>query len=321
MNASPESPPLRALRALGLLTASAIQRLLREGMVLRSLVWPGLVVSGTLVVTVGVLALTRPSRNVAVPHDLPADLAASLEDRRFALVRMAPEDIREAVLSGALPLGTDGTKLYARGSSIASLEVEYLVRERVDAKWMPDPPPLPGAVDAARNGREIVRILGMLFVMYGAVFGLGGVARDRDNGSLEAELALPIPRWISGFARWLAATFTLGLFLALSILFISAIVGVTNVPALIRHGIAACGASVALGIGVVGTAGLKQGFAGPFALVVVLLTGLTTFGLLGLDWLPLASLFTDGEGWAALVTSLGMGLASAFVYAWRAGRS
>ncbi|MEN0061939.1 MAG: ABC transporter permease subunit [Myxococcota bacterium] len=320
MNPLPETPTVRALRALWLLTASMIQRLLREGMVLRSLVWPGLVASVTLTITVAFLALTRPSRNVAVPHDVPDDLAAALEERQFVLDRVDVDAVRDSVKRGATPLGTDGQTLWARGSSIASLEVEYLVRDRLGATWMPEPDPLPDAAYAGRAGRNIVRVLGMLFVMYGAVFGLGGVARDRDNGSLEAELALPIPRWISGFARWIASTFTLGLFFTMSLLYITAIVGVTNTPALIRHGIAACGASVALGIGVVGTAGLKQGFAGPFAVVVVLLTGLTTLGALGLDWLPLASLFSRGSGWPALFVSTAMGLLSAFVYAWRVGR-
>lgn len=317
---SRDTPTRRAARALVLLTASTMQRLLREGMVLRSLVWPGLVASATLMFTVGFLAVTRPSRNLAVTPDLPDDLSAALEERRFALDVMDADEVREAVESGAHSLGTDGTVLWARGSSIASLEVEYLMRRRVGARWMPEPEPLPDAAHANLAGRDIVRVLGMLFVMYGAVFGLGGVARDRDNGSLEAELALPIPRWISGLARWLASTVTLGLFYSLSILWITAIVGVADPTSVMRHGVAACGAAVALSIGVVGTAGLKQGFAGPFAAVVVLLTAVMTLGYFGLDWLPLASLFSEGTGWPALAVAAGMGLASAFVYGQRVGR-
>jgi len=315
-----ERPAARAARALALLTASMIQRLLREGMVLRSLVWPGLVASGTLMVTVAFLALTRPSRSIAVPPDLPDDLVAALEERQFALLRMEPEAIPAAIEQGRQPIGTDGTTLWVRGSSVVSLEVEYLLRRRAGARWMPLPEPLPDAASASLAGRNIVRVLGMLFVMYGAVFGLGGVARDRDNGSLEAELALPVPRWISGMSRWLASTFTLGLFFTLSILWIAAIVGVKDAPSVIRHGIAACGASVAIGIGIVGTAGLKQGFAGPFALVVVVLTGITTLGALGIDWLPLASLFSEGSGWPAIAVAMVMGVISAFVYALRVGR-
>ncbi len=317
-----ESRPLRAFRALVLLTGSMVQRLMREGMVLRSLVWPGLVASLTLMATVAFLAITRPSRNVAVTPEVPPELIEAFEHRQFAIERHDDvASIEDAINEGSIPIGTDGTTLFVRGSSIASIEIEFLVRKHHEARWMPVPDELPDAARAGLAGRNIVRVLGMLFVMYGAVFGLGGVARDRDNGSLEAELALPVPRWITGLARWLASTFTLGLFFVLSIIWITAIVGVTEPAAVMRHGVAACGAAVALGIAVVGTSGLKQGFAGPFAVVVVLLTALTTLGALGLSWLPLASLFTEGSGWPALVVSAGLGVLSAFVYAWRVGRT
>ncbi|MEM6929486.1 MAG: ABC transporter permease subunit, partial [Myxococcota bacterium] len=215
---APASRFARAARTLILLTGSMVQRLLREGMVLRSLVWPGLVASLTLMITVAFLALTRPSRNVAVTPDVPAELVSAFAERRFALESYVDDDaVRKAVEDGDISIGTDGVTLWVRGSSIASLEVENILRTHLGARWMPMPDPLPDASRASLAGRNIVRVLGMLFVMYGAVFGLGGVARDRDNGSLEAELALPVPRWISGFARWLASTFTLGLFFTISI--------------------------------------------------------------------------------------------------------
>jgi ABC-type transport system involved in multi-copper enzyme maturation permease subunit len=163
-------------------------------------------------------------------------------------------------------------------------------------------------------------VLALLFVLYGLVFGLGGVARDRDDGTLEIELSLPIPRWVGGMARWIASTLILATFFTVSVALLAAILPTPGVGAVIRNGVAACGGGVAIGLVTVGTAGIKQGFSGPFALAMSSATGLAAAGpLLKLTWLPVGSLFAGGDGWAACAVALGLGFVASALYGWRTG--
>lgn len=313
------TPLKRTLSALLLLTTTTVQRLLREGMVLRSMIWPAAVVVGTLAATIVIMAFLRPAREVAVPPGCDPELVEILEEAGFT-IHTVP-DPRAAVDEELVSVATDGRQLWARGTSTLALEVEEFARIQAGSPWRPSSRDLPDRGAGEEQGRKICRILGMLFVMYGAVFGLGSVARDRDNGTLEAELALPVPRWVGGLARWIASVGVLALFYALSVVMLDAVVGVREPGATIRHGLAAAGGGVAIGLGVVGTAGLKQGFSGPFAAALTGVTGLAAVGYLGVDWLPVASLFSDGDGYAAVAVSVGLGLLAAAVYAHRTGRS
>lgn len=302
-----------------MLTVSTTQRLLREGMILRSMIWPVAVVVGTLAATIVVMAFLRPPREVAVPPGCDPELVAIFEGSGFTVHTVA--DPRGAVEDERVSVATDGSHLWARGTSTLALEVEELVRIQVGSPWRPSSMELPSLTAGEEQGRRICRILGMLFVMYGAVFGLGSVARDRDNGTLEAELTLPVPRWVGGLARWTASVVLLSLFYALSVVMLAAVIGVRGPGTTILHGIAAIGGSVAIGLGVVGTAGLKQGFSGPFAAALTGVTGVAAVGLVGADWLPIASLFGEGDGYTAVLISVGLGLLASAVYARRTGRA
>lgn len=320
MSAPTRTPLRRTAAALVLLSASTVRRLLREGLVLRSMIWPGLVVCGTLVATVIVMAWLRPGRDVAVPLDVDPSLVAALE---AADLRVHPsEDPRAAVAAGRDPVGTDGQQVWTYGQHFMGLEIESVVREWSGAAWrrvLPDPP---SANEGGVQGRAISRVVGLLFVLYGLVFGLGGVARDRDDGTLEAELALPVPRWTAGMARWFASTLVLSGFFALTVAMLAALLSVDQVWALIRNGVAACGAAVAIGLAVVGTAGIKQGFSGPFALGMSLATGLAALGgAWDLTFVPVASLFSSSSGWVPLAVSGGLGLLSSWLFAVRSGRA
>lgn len=311
---------MRTLRALGLLTLSTVRRLLREGMVLRSMVWPSLVVMATLTLTIGALAAYRPARRVAIPPGQP-EIAAWLEAEGFEAHEVA--DPEQSVIDQDHRVGTDGQTLWARGLSTTALDVEEVLRSNLGSPWVPRPPEdLPDLRAGRKQGRMISRILSLLFVMYGTVFGLGGVARDRDDGSLEAELSLPVPRWVGGFARWLASTLVLAVFFALCVVMLAAVIGVAAAPAMLRHGIAASGAGVAVGLITVGTAGIKQGFSGPIAAA---LTAIVAFAGLGwwldLSWMPIGSVFVGGSGWPPLALSLLFGAVASGVYAVRTGRA
>lgn len=310
----------RAGRALVLLTLSTMRRLLREGMVLRSMVWPSMVVMITLTATIAALAAYRPARRVAVPEARP-ELTQWLEEAGFQVHPVA--DPRSAVAAQQHPVGTDGRTLWARGTSTTALDVEHVLRVHQGASWVPHAPEdLPDLKAGRRQGRMISRILVLLFVMYGTVFGLGGVARDRDDGSLEAELSLPIPRWIGGLARWLASTLILSVFFSLSVVMLAAVIGVARAPAMLLHGVAACGAGVAIGLIVVGTAGIKQGFSGPIAAALTAIIAVAGVGAyLQLGWLPIASVFVGGSGAVPVGVSVLMGFFASAVYAVRTGRA
>ena len=105
--------------------------------------------------------------------------------------------------------------------------------------------PIPIAPPTARSqfarGDIVCAVLALLFVLYGLVFGLGGVARDRDDGTLEMELSLPIPRWVGGMARWIASTLVLSVFYTVSVWMLAALLPVPGMGAVIRNGIAAAG--------------------------------------------------------------------------------
>jgi hypothetical protein len=312
----------RAAAALWVLTGVAVRRLLREGLVLRSLLWPGILATGTLTATFAVVGLVRAPATVAVDPSAPPAVAEALQ--RSAITPVPRADAREAVLRGEAPVGTDGRTVWAADAALGR-RVEAAVRDAVGADWAPAvpppdaPPPPPDELpplppDAAG------RVLGLLFMLYGLVFGLGQVARDRDAGILDAELCLPVPRWITGFARWLGSTLVLAGFLALSVALVAAVLPIGSPWPSIVHGVAAIGASVAIGMAVVGHAGLKQGFSGPFGVGMTLTTAVAGAGLRAdVPWLPVASLFSRGDGAVAVALGLAAGVVGSVVYARRSG--
>lgn len=313
----------RDLVALGSLTASLTSRLLREGLVMRSLIWPTGLTAGTLFATLLVLVMLQTPSSLAVSTDLAPELEQAMLDEGWTVARVA--DPAAMVFEGDAWAGTDGQTLWLRGGGNSAARLEGLLRERRGARWRPTGQvELPMAADTKASGSLLVRMLLLLFTLYGVVFGLGMVARDRDDGTLDAELSLPISGWVPGAARWLAGTLVLTAFLAYAVAIFDGILGVESPAALVRHGFAASGGAVGLGIAVIGGAGLKQGFSGPLAFA---LTGAA--GMLGLGgalpeigrWLPIGSVLAGGDGWAPAIGALGCGLLAAVGFAFRAARS
>lgn len=308
------------LRAVALLTGSLVRRFLREGLILRSLAFPLGLTAGTLVVTLLVVALVRPQRVVAVPPQISPTLVESIEAHGFD-TRVEP-DLKEAVLDGRVWSATDGTTVWHTYPDSQTALLEAVVREEIGAAWRPELRlVLPQVGQAGPIGELIVHILGALFALYGVVFGVGTVARDRDDGSLEAELTLPIPRWIPGLARWIAGSLLLGLFYALAALVFTALFGIAEPGALIRNGAAGGATAVAIGLVTVGRAGIARG-GFTSALSTGLLLGTLVMGAgLALPgpsaWVPLASMMGDGGGWAPLGLSLLAGGGASLVFGWR----
>lgn len=290
--------------AVTYLVAGLLRRMAREGLVVRSLAWPPAIVLLTLVGTMGVLATFNAPAPVAIPVDADSALEHAIRAAGYEVTRTeAPAD---EVASGRLRVATDGATIWSSLGSRESLEVEGALRTLAGARWLPESPPrLPSAAQVGQSGRSICRVLTLLYVLYAVVFTLGGVLRDRANGTLEAELALPMPRWASGVARWFAATWVAGLFCALSVVLVSATVGIDNLGATIRHGIAGCNAAAGIGLVTAASARSKRGFSASFAWAVTLTTVVGTAGnAADLPWLPIAGTFGGTDGHVALLVSL-----------------
>ncbi len=311
-----------ALRALVLLTGAMLQRLAREGLVVRSLTFPTGLTVGTLVLTIGIVALFRWSPLISLSPDL-AELAPLLEEN--GMHTMVTADPRGEVEAGRAWAGSDGHHLWTAGGGPQMVILEAVLREHAGADWRPDAdvPPPPATASQAMGGRILI-LLGALFALYGVVFGAGMVARDRDNGTLEIELALPVPRWVHGAARLATGTLALSAFLALGILMVDAVMGVANAGALIRHGIACAGGATGIGLLAIGRGGLTTGFTGPLATGMSLATGLFAFGLAApgvARWIPLASFSTSSSGWEALAGTALFAVLVVGVFTWRSARA
>jgi hypothetical protein len=311
----------RAARALVILTCSTARRLLREGLVVRSLVWPTIVASGTLALTLLVMIWLRPPwLEVAVTPDMDPALRSILVQRGFKPVDS--DNPAALVESRTIDLGTDGHTVWIVDGHPHGSTFESTVRKFHDAPWAPVRGQPISTPEGAVFGRTVCRFLALVFTLYGLVFGLGGVARDRDDGTLEAELALPVPRVVVGLSRWLASTLVLGPAYALAVAVFAALLTVADPVSVLLHGTAASATAAAIGIAVVGTAGIRQGFAGPFAMGMTLATGLAGAGAaLDLDWVPIASLFAGGSGWESAGLAVVAGVAASIVFAQRAGRT
>lgn len=316
----------RTLWTLALLTSWLVRRLVREGLVLRSLVWPAALTAGTLLVTVATISAMRPTQAVALlgPAAEDAELRAEVLEHGWRIVESSDHD--GLLERGEVMAATDGTTLWTNYvGTQQTLQLEAMLRIRAGAPWRPRPPRrLPTAQDTAPSGDLVLRMLAGLFCLYGVVFGLGSVARDRDDGSLEAELTLPVPRWVPGLSRWIAATAVLSVFYALCCLLFDALISTTDLAATLRNGAAACGATTAFGLALVGTSGVRQSFSGPFAFALAATTGLVGAGAWAPEVgaaLPVASLAAGGSGVVPLLVSLLLGLAAAGVFALRSGRS
>lgn len=307
-------------RAGAILFLDQVRRLLREGLVVRSLVSPIALVIGTVVATVAVVVWLRPPVLLAVtPDAADPELIAAVAREGFAVLEVA--DPGTAVASGEAAIGTDGARLWV---ATPPAGLEQAVRLHLGARWAPDFPiqrrqALSASDDAPRS---VVVFLGVVFAMYGVIVGAGGIARDRDLGTLDADLSTPVPHTLQGLVRWAAGTTVLGTFFAFAVTAIDGIMGLAHPAAAVAHGYAATGAATAFGVIAVGRSGLDKGFAGPLSLGLLLVTVFTGLGVGGeaaaAPWLPIASLVSRGAPVVPpLASAAGLGVVAAVVFARR----
>ena len=271
--------------------------------------------------TVLTVSLLRVPLHLVLSPDLevPA-LEAEVEELGWHVTR--DPDPGAVVDRGGATAGTDGTTLWLYRGGANGLRIEGVVRRHFGASWRPDN--ASGRAEAMRSkegARHLVQFIGALFAFYGVVFGAGSVARDRDEGTLEAELSLPVPMWVHGVSRWLAASTALVAFYTLSVLVFHALLGLDDPMGLTLHGSAAAITATAIGIAVIGRAGM-HGFAGPMSAGLVIVGTLLGFGLTSPRLavvFPIASLVArDHTAGPALVLSAIAGMLAVAVFRLRA---
>jgi hypothetical protein len=311
----------RDLPALGWLTLDLVRRLFREPQVVRSLLWPILLVPITLMGTVLAFVWIEGAWPVAVDHDLDPALTSAFEEAGFTVVTV--DDPRAAVRDDGFRYGTDGRTVFTGAARGRALQVERVVRNHRGAPWTiaAERPP-----DTGRTGQgdPIMGVIGVMFVLFGIVFGAGMVARDRDDGTLEVQLATGVGRWVHGAARLLAGTVVLVVHYALALLVLRAILGIDDVGAVARNGLSSCAAGVAIGLTVIGRGGLKNGFGAPLASGVTAGTSLVVVGLIAPgagQHVPIACLLAGGSGWTALITGSAVSAAAVALFTYRSARA
>ena len=296
---------------MGILT-----RLAREGMVMRSLVFPTGLVVGTLLVTLGVLAWSRGPDTVAMLADDPA--LAMVEEAGFTVV--VSENPRASVEQGQTWAGVDGQTIMTGTDGLEFQRLEAFIRKDRGSSWRPAAEiQRPTTVQSQPIALQLTRILAILFTLYGVVFGAGMMARDREDGTLDAELALPIPSWVPAMARFIAATVALAAFFAGGTWMMDAVLDLAVPGNVLLHGAASASAATAFGIAAASRSTLKSGFTTTLA---VSMTGVSALSALGgavpaSRWLPVASLWGEGPTLAPLAIALCMGAASSIWFASR----
>lgn len=306
----PERAPADAgstLRALAALSLAMGVRLLREGLVVRALAWPGLLSAAALVGSTALVALLSRSPEIAIPLDQPA-VFASLTEAGFSVVQVEDPEraAREGEVAAAAWPDDEGWTLQGGQGPGVGARAEGAIRSAIGAPWTLE---LNAPPARSREGGLAVRamagLLSVLFALYGVVLGAGTIMRDRQGAVLEAEHSLPVPFILHGLARLLAATVAMAVALGITLLLLHALVGVPEVLAWAWHGTWAAAAGAALGVGAMG--GRGEGFSAPLSRALTASLGLFALGwsapALG-AWLPLASLAALIRGQSHLAPSL-----------------
>lgn len=305
------------------LGVSQVLRGLREGLIVRALAWPALVTALAMMGAIAAAATWYASNSIAVAD--PA-LAEALRDEGLQVI--VAEDPEAALAGGLVDRAAwtdgDGWVLATEFGGALTLKAEAALRKRSPgAAWVIEPLP--------RNDRDrrtspatrlMVGLLAALFTLYGVVFGAGGLSRDRDDGTLEAELSLPVPFVAHAAARILAGSAVLGAGFVVSVLLLHGLIGVDLAGAWCTVGALASLGGCALGFGWMSAAGRSESLSGP------LVRGMTlSMGLLLLGWsrpeigrhLPIAGIGALVGGHspsliAAFAAAI-MGVASCWVFA------
>lgn len=300
LSSRPTRPSVGDLRALRLMVLSLSVRFMREGFVVRALVWPGLLCSLSLVITAGAYAFFGTTPTIYVTD---ASWTERLEADSFD-VRVV-EDPETLLRDGEAvrAIWRDGETIvlgHALGGR-ATLIAESIVRELADSPWRIEVPELEARPeDVDTQAGMMAGIIGLLYTLYGVVMGAGSLYNDRSSGFVESELAFARPRWMPAASRVIALSGILVPGLAATLLLISALLPIDRVGTWIMHGGAAAATGGSLGLLLVSRGSIDKGFSAPLTRALM-----AAMALLGIGWMQ--------PGWAYTlpICSLGAFMAGA----------
>lgn len=290
------------LRALLGLSVAIVLRLLREGLVVRALAWPGLLTALSMFLSA---SLTIAWRNSPVIYVSEPELVAPLEAESFRVtVDPDPEaTLKDGRAERAVWREGDKLVLGATWGGSLTFKAESVLRNYTQERWRLELPPPPkrsrDSVELRPVTGLLAGIVGMLFTLYGVVIGAGSLYRDRSSGVLESDLALPVPRWIHAAARLVALGLVLGPALVVSLFIVDALLPIHNLDAWMFVGFIAALLGGALGVLLLARANSQRGFSGPLSQALTASMGLITVGYMMPQYgkyLPLVSLGSAFSG-------------------------
>lgn len=266
------------LRPLAALTLAVVLRLLREGLVVRALAWPGLLTALTLVSTAGVFATWGLGPTVAV--NVP-ELVEPLQKQGLRV--QLTDDPKALLLAGSVihAIWKEGDRfvLGKTWGGRATERTEATLRDFAEDRWRMEVPPLQTKSGETRTEAALMAgVIGLLFTLYGVVMGAGTLFRDRSSGSLEADLALPVPAWMHAAARLLALLFVLGPGLVVSLALVNAILAIDAVGAWMLTATCAAVGGGTLGFALMASAKAERGFSGPLSRALTGTMAIMAFG-------------------------------------------
>jgi hypothetical protein len=255
-------------RAVAGLAFSIVLRLMREGLVVRALVWPGLLTALSVFISAS-YTVTWKGGNYIYTNE--PELVRPLEEEGFEVTVMDNPETVMLDRRADRAVWREGDKLVLGVTWTESLKsrAEARLRDVTEERWRLQLPP---AQQRQRNRDDlrpitgvIAGIVGLLFTLYGVVIGTGALYRDRSSGVLESDLALPIPRWVHAVARMLALAVVLGPAMIVSLLVVDSLLAMHQLRWWMVDGFFAAVAGGALGIGLMARADARRGFSTPLS--------------------------------------------------------
>ncbi len=255
-------------RALVGLAFSIVLRLMREGLVVRALVWPGLLTALSVFISAAYTVTWKGGNFI---YTSEPELVRPLEDEGFEVTVM---DNPESVMldrRADRAVWREGDKLVLGVTWAESLKsrAEARLRDVTEERWRLQLPPTARKQQNRQELRPITGVIagivGLLFTLYGVVIGTGALYRDRSSGVLESDLALPIPRWVHAAARMLALAVVLGPAMVVSLFVVDALLAMHQLGWWMFDGFFAAVAGGALGIALMARADARKGFSAPLS--------------------------------------------------------
>lgn len=305
------------VRALAGMSVAIVLRLLREGLVVRALAWPGLLTALSMFISASVTIAWRSNPVIYVTESA---LVAPLEAEGFEVT--VAGDAASALDDGRSERAVwrEGERLVlgATWGGTLTFKAESVLREVTGERWRLDVPPLPkrsrDSVELRRVTGLLAGVVALLFTLYGVVIGAGSMYRDRSSGVLESDLALAVPRWIHAAARLLALAAVLGPALIVSLLIVDALLPIHRLGQWMFVGIVAALLGGALGVAAMSRAGGSRGFSAPLSQALTASMALISLGYwqpwIG-HFLPLVSLGSSFAGTGASLVILPVSLLAA----------